>query len=130
MRRSLSLWARRVRPSGCPPGLTGRRQPEGLPSPPPRGGSVGFIAGPRDAVPLRRPRRGEGVALLAVGVVQQRDACGAVGVVLDVGDLRRHAVLVGPAEVDDAVGTLVPAALVPRGDPTVDVASALAVQRP
>src|SRR5262249_31975573 len=37
---------------------------------------------------------GEDVALLAVGVVQQRDARGAVRVVLDVSDLGRHAVLV------------------------------------
>src|SRR4029079_1712107 len=47
------------------------------------------------------------VALLAVGVVQQRDAGGAVRVVLDVRDLGRHAVLVVATEVDDAVGALV-----------------------
>jgi len=38
--------------------------------------------------------------------VKQRDARGAVGVVLDVRDLRRHAVLVMATEVDDAVGVL------------------------
>ena len=35
-----------------------------------------------------QPRRGEDVGLLAVDVVQQRDVGGAVGVVLDRGDLR------------------------------------------
>src|SRR6185369_15154210 len=49
-----------------------------------------------DAVALLQVLRRDDVALLAVGVVQQRDARGAVRVVLDVGDLRRHAVLVGP----------------------------------
>src|SRR6188768_4366903 len=57
---------------------------------------------------------GQDVALLAVGVVQQRDAGGAVRVVLDVSDLGRHAVLVVPLEVDDAVRALVTAALVTR----------------
>src|SRR5690606_11192046 len=52
---------------------------------------------------------GEDVALLAVEVVEQRDAAAAVGVVLDGGDLGGHAVLV-PAEVDDAVPLLVAAA--------------------
>jgi hypothetical protein len=57
-----------------------------------------------------QPRWGEDVALLAVLVVQQRDPRGAVGVVLDVRDLGRHAVLVVATEVDDPVGTLVTAA--------------------
>src|SRR3954464_13183035 len=82
-----------------------------------------------DSVALRQPCRGDDVALLAVGVVQQRDARGAVGVVLDVRDLRRHAVLVVATEIDDAVGALVTAALVPDGDAAVNVATALAVQR-
>src|SRR3954470_1817891 len=90
---------------------------------------VGGRAG-LDPIALLQPRRADDVALLAVGVVQQRDPCGAVGVVLDVRDLRRYAVLVVAAEVDDAVGPLVPAALVTRGDAAVDVAAALAVQRP
>src|SRR3954462_15404311 len=60
-----------------------------------------------DAVTLRQVARGEDVALLAVGVVQQRDARGAVGVVLDVRDLRRHAVLVVTTEVDHSEGALV-----------------------
>ena len=81
-------------------------------------------------VALAQPRRRDDVALLAVGVVQQRDPRGAVGVVLDVRDLGRHAVLVVATEVDEAVGALVAAALVPGGDPAVVVAAALAVQRP
>src|SRR3954454_2121432 len=72
---------------------------------------------------------GDDVALLAVDVVQQRDAARAVGVVLDVRDLGRDAVLVVAPEVDQPVGALVPAALVARRDPTVRVAPALAVQR-
>ena len=49
------------------------------------------------------------VAALAVGVVEQRDARRAVRVVLDAGDAGRDAVL-GPAEVDDPIAPLVPAA--------------------
>src|SRR5690606_3757734 len=64
-------------------------------------------------VALLQPGRRDDVALLAVGVVQQRDAAGAVRVVLDVRDLRRDAVLVVAPEVDHAVGALVATALVP-----------------
>src|SRR5579864_3108045 len=66
----------------------------------------------------------EDVALRAVGVVEQRDARRPVGVVLDGGDLRRHAVLLA-LEVDDAVAALVTAALVTRRDAAVVVAAAL-----
>src|SRR5581483_6749159 len=72
--------------------------------------------------------RGEDVRLGTVGVVQQRDPCRAVRVVLDRGDLRRHAVLAA-LEVDHAVAALVPAALVARRDAAVDVAAALLLQR-
>src|SRR5690348_16911373 len=44
---SLGLCARLVRPSGLPHGLTGCRPPEVLPSPPPIGWSIGFMATPR-----------------------------------------------------------------------------------
>ena len=81
------------------------------------------------AVALLEQSRREDVALLAVGVVQQRDPRGAVRVVLDVRDLGRHAVLVVPTEVDHPVGALVAAALVPRGDLARVVAAALVVQR-
>src|ERR1700733_6683220 len=80
-------------------------------------------------VPLLQSLRAEDVALLAVHVVEQRDARGAVRVVLDVRDLGRDTVLVVPPEVDQTVGALVTAALVPGGDPPVDVPAALAVQR-
>src|SRR5688500_17822721 len=81
-----------------------------------------------DGVALAQAVGRHDVALLAVGVVQQRDARGAVGVVLDVRDLGRHAVLV-PTEVDHPVGALVPAALVTGRDAAVRVATALVVQR-
>src|SRR5690606_16396429 len=77
-----------------------------------------------DPVALTQLGRREDVTLLAVQVVQQRDACGAVGVVLDVSDLRLDAVLVVTAEVDHAVGTLVATAPVTGGDTTVVVAAA------
>src|SRR4029079_11314357 len=67
---------------------------------------------------------GEDVGLHAVGVVQQGDAAGAVRVVLDGGDLRRHAVL-DALEVDDAVLALVAATAVARRDATVGVAAGL-----
>src|SRR5262249_5947959 len=64
----------------------------------------------------------EDVALLAVAVVQQRDARVAVRVVLDRGDLRRHAVL-GALEVDVAVLLLVTTAAIARCRPSVDIAA-------
>jgi hypothetical protein len=57
---------------------------------------------------------GEDVALLAIQEVQQGDAAVPVGVVLDGGDLGRHAILV-TTEVDDPVLLLVAAALVASG---------------
>src|SRR5215218_1671837 len=68
--------------------------------------------------------RGQDVALLAVQIVEQGQAGGAVRVVLDRRHLGRHAIL-GPAEVDDPVALLVAAALVPGGDAPVDVAATL-----
>src|SRR5690606_880983 len=82
-----------------------------------------------DGGALGHALRRDDVALLAVGVVQPRDARGAVRVVLDVRDLGRDAVLVVATEVDDAVGTLVTATLVPGGDPALVVAAALLGQR-
>src|ERR1044072_1002710 len=82
-----------------------------------------------DPVALLQATRREDVALLAVHVVQQRDARGAVRVVLDVRDLRRDAVLVMTTEVDHAVRTLVTATLVADRDATGVVTTALAVQR-
>ena len=82
-----------------------------------------------DRVALLELRRRDDVALGAVHVVEQRDARGAVGVVLDVRDLRRHAVLVVATEVDDTVGALVAAALVTDRHATLRVTAALGVQR-
>src|SRR6185295_4772021 len=66
----------------------------------------------------------EDVALLAVGVVEQRDVRRPVRVVLDRGDLRRHAVLAVALEVDLAVQPLGAATAVTRGLAAVGVAAA------
>src|SRR3954468_9619516 len=72
--------------------------------------------------------RPEDVALLAVGVMEERDAGGAARVVLDGRHLRRHCVLFA-TPVDDADALLVAAAPVAGGDPAVDVASARGLGR-
>jgi hypothetical protein len=95
-------------------------------TPEPAERAIGAVLYP---VALGQALRADDVALLAVGVVQQRDPGGAVGVVLDVRDLGRDTVLVGPPEVDQAVGPLVAATLVPRGDPAVHVPAAARGQR-
>src|SRR5256714_998604 len=82
-----------------------------------------------DPVALRQVLRRQDVALLAVRIVQQRDAGGAVRVVLDVSDLGRHAVLVVAAEVDQPVRALVAATLVAHRHATGAVAAAPAVGR-
>ena len=69
---------------------------------------VGALPGDHDGA-LGQAVGGDDVPLLPVVVVQQRDPGSAVGVVLDVSDLRRNTVLVVALEVDDAVGLLVPA---------------------
>jgi hypothetical protein len=86
------------------------------------GRDVGVLAG-RDRHADAQPRGREDVGLLAVDVVQQRDVCRAVGVVLDRGDLRRHAVLAA-LEVDLAVQALGAAAAVARGLAPAGVAPA------
>src|SRR5690349_4112785 len=68
------------------------------------------------------------VASLAVGVLDERDARGAVRIVLDLLHRRRHAELVAP-EIDDAVLPLVAAASTAHGDVTVIVAAAALFQR-
>lgn len=80
-------------------------------------------------VTLRQPDRRDDVPLLAIQEMQQRDARGAVGVVLDVRDLGVDAVLVVATEIDQPVGTLVTATLVASGDAAVGVTSTGAVQR-
>ena len=77
-----------------------------------------------DRVAHLQTLRVDDVSLLAIDVVQQRDASGAVGIVLDGGDLGGHAVLVA-LEVDDAVAALHPAALMAGGDAALVVATAL-----
>ena len=65
----------------------------------------------------------EDVALLAVDVVEEGDARGAVGIVFDRGDLGGNADLLA-AKVDDAVALLVTAAAEAAGDAPVVVAPA------
>ena len=84
---------------------------------------VGLGAGDDD-VAHGKALGAQDVGLGTVDVVEQRDAGGAVGVVLDRGDLGRHAVLVA-LEVDDAVLTLVAAALVAGGHAALVVAAGL-----
>src|SRR5674536_211592 len=56
--------------------------------------------------------------------VEQRDASGAVRVVLDLSDLGRDTVLVVPLEVNEAIGLLVATADVTGRDPALVVATA------
>src|SRR5699024_7801426 len=68
-------------------------------------------------VTLLEAVRREDVALGAVGVVQQRDARGAVRVIFDVSNLRGDTVPIVAAEVNQAIGLLVSAADVTSRDP-------------
>src|SRR5690606_1542436 len=72
-------------------------------------------------VTLRQPPGVQDVALLAVGVHQQRDPRGAVRVVLDLGHAGRDPELV-PLEVDPAVHPLVATTDVAHGDVSLVVA--------
>src|SRR5262249_22719722 len=73
------------------------------------------------------PDGGQDVAPGPVRVLEERDARGAVGIVLDRLDHGAHADLVAP-EVDDPVEALVPSAPVPCGHPAAVVAAAGLVQ--
>jgi hypothetical protein len=84
--------------------------------------NVGVRSGHHRAPDLQAGRR-QNVALLAVHVMQQRDARAAVGIVLNRRDAGRDTVLVA-LEIDLAIGLLVPAAAEPRRNP------AGAVERP
>src|SRR5215217_2415275 len=70
----------------------------------------------------RQTNRSQHVALLAVHIVQQRDPCGPVRVVLDGGNFGRNSGLV-PLEVDDSVKPLVPPTTMPGRDPAPVVAT-------
>src|SRR6187549_2651425 len=74
-------------------------------------------------VALLQAIRREDVGLFAVGVVQERDARGAVGIVFDLRDASRNANL-APLEIDDAVALLVTTATEARGDAPVVIAAA------
>src|SRR5689334_635272 len=81
-----------------------------------------------DPVADREAGRGEDVALLTVGVVEERDARRPVRIVLDRRDGRGHAVLVA-LEVDDPVEALVAATAVAGRDAAEVVPSARLVER-
>src|SRR5713101_6746727 len=68
------------------------------------------------------------VALVAIGIVQERDVGAAVGVVLNRFDLGRHAVFIA-TEVDFAVLLFVPATAMPDRDFALVVTSAGALLR-
>jgi hypothetical protein len=82
---------------------------------------VGVLARDDDVADLEVQRRDD-VPLLAVRVVQQRDASRAIRIVLDGRHRRRHRHLVA-LEVDQAVVALVTAAALVRGDAAVAVAT-------
>src|SRR6185312_1946814 len=67
--------------------------------------------------------RRDDVALLAIGIFEQRDAGRAVGIVFDRSNLRRYAEFVA-LEIDHAVALLVAAADEARGDAAGRVAAA------
>ena len=91
-------------------------------------GRMSTVGAGDDRVADLHPGRLQDVALLAVGVGQQRDARRAVRVVLDGRDLGRNVRLVA-LEVDDPVVPLVAAAAPPRGQLAVVVAAARLAQR-
>src|SRR5262249_52110224 len=80
-----------------------------------------------DAVAHLEAERLQDVALLSVGIADQRDARRTVRVVLDRLD-RGGDVLLVPLEVDDAIEPLVPAPALPRRDFTLVVAPTGAMQ--
>jgi hypothetical protein len=88
--------------------------------------NVDVVAGDHRIADLQAERL-QDVALLAVGVGDERDARRTIRVVLDRRDFARDVFLV-PLEVDDAVQPLVAAAAPPRGELAVVVAAAGAVQ--
>src|SRR5450432_210381 len=83
---------------------------------------VGVAAGDDLVADLHAVGR-QDVALVAVDVVEERDARGAVGIVLDGEDDRGHADLVA-LPVDDAVALLMAAAPEARGDTAVVIPAA------
>ena len=76
-----------------------------------------------DDVALAELVGSDDVTLRSIHVVEECDSRGAVGVVLDVCDLRVHAVLVVATEIDDAVLALVASTDVAGRDATRVVAT-------
>ncbi|CKR01334.1 Uncharacterised protein [Mycobacterium tuberculosis] len=80
-------------------------------------------------IPLRKSVGCNDVALLPIEIVEQRNPCGTVRVVLDVRDLGVDTIFVIAAKVDHPVSALMTAAFVPGGNPAMRVASTATVQR-
>ncbi len=80
-----------------------------------------------DAVADGEALRGQNVVQLAVLILDEGDESGAVGVIFQTLDHRRHIKLV-PLEVDDAVVALVPTTTEPDRDATQIVTAALLAQ--
>src|SRR5262249_3469988 len=80
-----------------------------------------------DLVARLQALRGQDIGLLAVLVADEGDEGGAVRVVLQALDRRRHVELAAP-EVDDPVAALVSATAPAHGDATIVVATALGAQ--
>src|SRR5215472_11307393 len=76
-----------------------------------------------DGVARRKPLRRQNVSELAVLIFDQRDKAGAVRIVFEPLDLGRHVELAA-LEIDRAIGLLVAAAAIARGDMAVIVAAA------
>src|SRR5690606_14947230 len=88
-----------------------------------------FGAAADDRLPDLQAVGGDDVALDPVGIFDQGDMAGAVGVVLDPHDLPLDAVAVLALEVDEAVAALGPAAAAARRDHAPVVPAALLVER-
>src|SRR5690606_11729094 len=81
-----------------------------------------------DAIANLQAQRRDDVALLAIGVLQQRDTRRAIGIVLNRNDLGGNVKLI-PLEVDDAVTTAMTTATMAHGEATAVVATTALAQR-
>jgi hypothetical protein len=79
--------------------------------------NVRAVAG-LDPIPYAQVLWRQNVALLSVGVMEQCNPRGSIGIIFDGGNLRRDTVFI-PFEIDQAVVALVAAAAVPTGNPSV-----------
>src|SRR6202158_2968388 len=81
-----------------------------------------------DSTADAHPGGGEDVALFPVGIVQQRQSCGAIRIVFDRSDLRGHLILIAP-KIDDTIPLLVTTAAVAAGHAAQRIATTGALLR-